>query len=278
VPEGDTLARIAAVLRPLLVGREIRAARGRPGRAQLERVVGATVTSVEHRGKHLLIAFDNGLTLHTHLGLHGSWIRYPRSRTLPRSPSRVAAQLETDEWVVTCLDAPTVELMDTRAVALHPALRSLGSDTAKVEFDVEDATRRLRAKRFEQMPIGDALLDQSAVAGLGNVYRSELPFLERLNPFTHVADVGDAKLRSMLERGEKLVKLNSRGGARVTTTAGTPSDTYVYGRTGRPCLRCRTPIKSAVTLRTPNSPPRRVYWCPSCQPEGLTKSPNATPI
>ena len=103
------------------------------------------------------------------------------------------------------------------------------------------------------------------VAGLGNVYRSELPFLERVNPFTPVADVPDTKLRAMLERGEKLVKLNSRGGARVTTTAGTPSDTYVYGRTGRPCLRCRTPIKSAVTRRTPDSPPRRVYWCPSCQ-------------
>jgi endonuclease-8 len=266
MPEGDTLARISAVLRPLLVGKEIRRAHGRPGGAQLERVVGRTVTSVEHRGKHLLIDFDSGVTLHTHLGLHGSWHRYRRGEMWRRSMDRVGALLETDDWVVACFDAPTVELLETRAVPLHPVLRTLGSDTAKTEFDVEAALASLRSARFATMPIGDALLDQSAVAGFGNVYRSELPFLERLNPFTPVAEVSDDKLRSLLERGAMLVKLNSRGGARVTTSAGTPSDTYVYGRTGRPCLRCRTPIKSAVTLRTPNSPPRRVYWCPTCQP------------
>ena len=176
------------------------------------------------------------------------------------------AVLETEKWLVACIDAPTAELIDTRAVAIHPALRALGSDTSGLAFDVETAFAALRSPRFVTMPIGDALLDQSAVAGFGNVYRSELPFLERISPFVPVARVPDDKLRAMLERGEKLVKLNSRGGARVTTTAGTPSDTYVYGRTGRPCLRCRTPIKSAVTKRTPNSPPRRVYWCPACQP------------
>lgn len=266
MPEGDTLARIAQVLRPLLVDQKIRAARGRPGGAQLERVVGRRVTSVETRGKHLLIDFDNGMTLHTHLGLHGSWLRYPRGDMRPRSTSRVVALLETDEWVAACLDAPTVELLDTRAVAIHPQLRNLGSDTAKAEFDVDAAVAALRLPERADAQIGDALLDQSAVAGLGNVYRSELPFLERISPFAPVASLSDEKLRAMLERGEKLVKLNSRGGARVTTTSGIPSDTYVYDRTGRPCFRCRTPIKSTVTRRTPDSPPRRVYWCPTCQP------------
>ena len=267
MPEGDTLARIAAVLRPLLVGQAIVAARGRPGGAQLGRVTGSTVTSVSNRGKHLLIDFDNGLTLHTHLGLHGSWQRHPRGRAWARSPERVVAVLETAQWICVCLDAPTVELMDTRAVALHPALRSLGSDTSNADFDLDAAFAALRSPRLAATPIGDALLDQGAVAGFGNVYRSELPFLERISPFVLVSEVPDAKLRALLERGEKLVKLNSSGGARVTTTAGTPSNTYVYGRTGRPCLRCRTPIESAVTRRTPDSPPRRVYWCPTCQPE-----------
>jgi endonuclease-8 len=168
------------------------------------------------------------------------------------------------------LRRPTVELLETRALAIHPTLRSLGSDTATANFDIDAALAALREERLARMPVGDALLDQSAVAGLGNVYRSELPFLERLNPFRPVADVSDDKLRAMLERGGRLVKLNSRGGARVTTTAGTPSDVYVYGRTGRPCLRCRTPIRSAVTRRTPDSPPRRIYWCPSCQPTQST--------
>jgi endonuclease VIII len=267
MPEGDTLARIAAVLRPLLVDQTITGARGRPGGAQLERVVGRKVVSVENRGKHLLIDFDNGLTLHTHLGLHGSWQRYRKGQTRPRSPARVVAVLETVTWIAACLDAPTVELMDTRAVALHPALRSLGSDTSSPAFDLDEAFAGLRHARLAATPIGDALLDQSAVAGLGNVYRSELPFLERISPFVPVENVSDAKLRSLLERGEQLIKRNSSGGARVTTTAGTPTDVYVYGRTGRPCLRCRTLIKSAVTRRTPDSPPRRVYWCPACQPE-----------
>lgn len=255
------------MLRPILVGQRVVAARGRPGGAQLGRVVGSTITSVEHRGKHLLIDFDNELTLHTHLGLHGSWHRYRHGAMWRRSPERVVAVIETNEWVVACFDAPTAELLETRAVALHPALRSLGSDTAKDDFDGDLALAALRSSRLRDMPVGDALLDQSAVAGLGNVYRSELPFLERINPFTPTATVPDEKLRGLLERGSRLVKLNSRGGARVTTAAGTPSDTYVYGRTGRPCLRCRTPIASAVTRRTPNSPPRRVYWCPSCQPK-----------
>jgi endonuclease-8 len=266
MPEGDTLARIRDVLRPLLVGKEIRAARGRPGGARLERVVGRTVVSVETKGKHLLIDFDNQLTLHTHLGLHGSWHRYRHGDVWHRSPDRVAALLETSEWIAACFDAPTAELLETRAVALHPALRGLGSDAVKAEFDVDAAITALRARRLREMPIGDALLDQSAVAGFGNVYRSELPFLERVNPFVPVSALSDEKLRAIVERGSSLVKLNSRGGARVTTAAGTPSNTYVYGRTGRPCLRCRTPIKSVVTLRTPNSPPRRVYWCPTCQP------------
>src|SRR3954465_6568644 len=169
MPEGDTLARIRDALQPILEGKVIRAARGRPGGAQLERVVGATVLKVGTRGKHLLIEFDNGLTLHTHLGLHGSWHRYRRGEMWPRSVARTVAVLETDEWVAACLDAPTVELIETRAVAIHPALRDLGSDTATEGFDIDDALARLRSPRFARMPLGDALLDQSAVAGLGNV-------------------------------------------------------------------------------------------------------------
>src|SRR5918997_1824151 len=133
MPEGDTLARIANALRPVLVNRRIEAARGRPGGAQLERVVGATVTSVESRGKHLLIAFDNDLTLHTHLGLHGSWHRYKRGEVWRRSPGRSGAVLETGEWVAACFDAPPVEPLDNRAVAIHPRLRALGTDLATAD-------------------------------------------------------------------------------------------------------------------------------------------------
>ncbi len=265
MPEGDTLARIAAVLGPSLSGGRVRAARGRPGGAQLERIVDSTVLGVEARGKHLLIDFSGGLTLHTHLGLHGSWHRYRPGERWRRSPARAVAVLETDRSVAVCFDAPTVELMETRAVAIHPGLRGLGSDAATEEFDVEAALTGLRDSSRAQMTVGDALLDQRAVAGFGNVYRSELCFLERIDPFAPVSALGDAKLRAMLERGARLVKVNSAGGGRVTTPIGTPGNLYVYGRTGRACLRCRTRIESRVVRAREGANPRRVYWCPACQ-------------
>jgi endonuclease VIII len=262
VAEGDTLLRIAKVLREVLVGREVSAARGRPGGAELGRLVGQSVESVEARGKHLLISFSGGLTLHTHLGLHGSWHRYLPGEPWRRAPSRAAAVLEVPTQVCVCFDAPTVELMETRALALHPVLRALGPDVGQAAFDVESGLAALRTPDRALTAIGDALLDQRAVAGLGNVYRSELCFLERISPFTPVARLDDEELRRLLERGANLVAANSQGGARVTTAAGTPGTTYVYGRTGRPCRRGGTPIRSATTGRHA----RRAYWCPRCQP------------
>jgi endonuclease-8 len=266
VPEGDTLARIAAVLRPLLVKREIVAARGRAGGAQLERVVGSSVESVEARGKHLLIGFDSGLTLHTHLGLHGSWHRYKPGERWRRTAARAVAVLDTTDATAVCFDAPTVELVETQALAAHPVLRALGTDIARTDFDVDAALAALREPSRATAAVGDALIDQTALAGLGNVYRSELPFIERVHPFTPLSAVSDATLRAMLERGAALVRANGAGGARVTTTAGSPDAVHVYGRTGRPCPRCGTRIRSAATRAHPDAPPRRAYWCPRCQP------------
>ena len=266
MPEGDTLARIAHVLRPVLAGKAIVAARGRPGGARLELVVGATVSDVEARGKHLLIGFDNGLTLHTHLGMNGSWHRYRANERWRRPAARAVSVLSTADATAVCFDAPTVELIETRALATHPVLKALGSDIASGGFDIDAALAALREPRRAAMAVGDALIDQRALAGLGNVYRSELPFIERVNPLTPVAQVGDDQLRHMLERGTALIRANSSGGARVTTTAGSAGRVHVYGRTGRPCPRCGARIVSKVTRARAESPPRRAYWCPSCQP------------
>jgi endonuclease-8 len=265
MPEGDTLARIAVVLDGALTGQLVEAARGRPGGARLDLVAGTTVQSVEARGKHLLIGFSNGMTLHTHLALHGQWHRYRPSERWRRSPSRAVAVIETPTAVAVCFDAPTVQLLDTRALALHPGLNRLGPDTAKDNFDIDAAVAALRQPSRASATIGDALLDQRAVAGLGNVYRSELCFLERIDPFAPVADVDDAVLRRLVERGAQLIKANSQGGARVTTPAGTSGNLYVYGRTGRPCRRCGTLINSLSAPSPKYGSPRRVYWCPSCQ-------------
>ena len=265
MPEGDTLARIAHVLGRVLAGQEVTAARGGPGGAHLARVVGQHIDNVEARGKHLLIDFSNGLTLHTHLGLHGSWHRYRPGERWHARADRAVAIIETPVQVAVCFDAPTVELIETRAVDIHPGLARLGSDVARDTFDPAKALLALRDPSRAAAAVGDALLDQRAVAGLGNVYRSELCFLERVNPFTPLREVTDETLTKMLVRGAKLTRANSRGGARITTTAGTPGNTYVYGRTGRPCRRCGTRILSAVTRAPWSDLPRRVYWCPACQ-------------
>ncbi len=276
MPEGDTLARIATALRPVLAGKRITSARARFGGPRLQLVIGSTVSVVEARGKHLLIGFDNGLTLHTHLRLHGSWHRYRAGETWSRPAARAVAILDTKEATAVCFDAPTVELIETRALPAHPVLKALGSDVATAGFDLAAALAALREPRRANAAIGDALIDQTALAGLGNVYRSELPFIERVNPFTRVADIDDAKLKAMVERGAQLVKANSGGGARVTTTAGSPTNLNVYGRTGRPCPRCGTRIASKATRAHAGAPPRRAYWCPSCQPapEPIRIAPN----
>ena len=270
MPEGDTLARIANVLGRVLVGQEVTAARGRPGGAQLERVVGATIENVEARGKHLLISFSDGLTLHTHLGLQGEWHRYRPTERWHVPASEALAVIETPVQVAVCFNAPTVELIETRALSLHPVLARLGSDVARHSFDPAEALRALRDPSRAAAAVGDALLDQRAVAGLGNVYRSELCFLERINPFTPVREVSDETLTRMLVRGAELTRANSRGGARITTSPGTPGNTYVYGRAGRPCRRCGTPITTHVSKAPWSDTPRRVYWCRSCQPRQLS--------
>lgn len=276
MPEGDTLFRTATVLREVLAGKEVTAARGRPDGVALGKVVGSRVERVESVGKHLLMGFSNGLSLHTHLRMNGSWHRYRTAERWRRSAARAVAVVEVAHAVAVCFDAPTVELLDSRALALHPALAALGPDLLAPEPDVNEAIRRLRSDSRQEMPLGEALLDQTAMAGLGNVYRSEVCFIERLDPFLAVRRVEPAALQRVVTTAQRLIQANRDDPARTTTpdaTGAPPGPSrirrpgerlYVYGRTGRPCRRCGTPIGSKVT----GALPRRTYWCPNCQPAG----------
>src|SRR4249920_2688229 len=148
MPEGDTLHRTAAGLAPYLVGRPVTAARVRAGGGpQVERVVGATIESVEANGKNLLIRLDNGLELRTHLRMSGSWHRYRPGEPWRRAPVRARLVLEVPGAVAVCFDAPVVELLETRAEGLHPALSTLGPDllhpSADVAGDEVEILRRL---------------------------------------------------------------------------------------------------------------------------------------
>src|SRR3954463_3027538 len=176
MPEGDTLHRTANGLAPHLVGRAVSAARVRPGGPQVARVVGATITSVEAVGKNLLIRFDNGLEIRTHLRMTGSWHRYRPGERWRRSPARARLVLEVPGAVAVCFDAPVIELFETRAAAIHPTLARLGPDLLDDEWseaDAIEARQRLRGPARAEMAVGAALLDQRVVAGLGNIWRNE---------------------------------------------------------------------------------------------------------
>ncbi|MEO7118840.1 MAG: DNA-formamidopyrimidine glycosylase family protein [Candidatus Limnocylindrales bacterium] len=264
MPEGDTLARTAVVLREVLLGREVTGARGRPDGATLARTIGSRVSAVQARGKHLLIAFDNGMTLHTHLRMHGSWHRYRTGEPWRRGAARAVAVIEVPGAVAVCFDAPTVELLDTAAVAIHPTMVALGPDLLAPGPDLEGAFRRLSATANADRPIGEALLDQTVMAGLGNVYRSEVCFIERVDPFAPVGALAPETLTRLIATGSRLLAANVSGHRRDTVQGAAPGRLYVYGRTGRPCHRCRTRIATRVT----GDLPRRTYWCPRCQAAG----------
>jgi endonuclease-8 len=269
VPEGDTLFRTAAGLRPYLVGRTVIAARtGGPGAVpQVGRIVGREIIAVDALGKNLLIRFDNGLEIRTHLRMNGSWHRYRPGERWRRSPSRARLVLEVPGAVAVCFDAPVVELLDRRAEALHPSLGRLGPDLLAPDFDADEAMRRLRDPSRAEVAIAEALIDQRALAGIGNVYKNELLWIERASPFATVADVNDETLEALVATARRLLVANATAGhgpERVTTTGdrAAPGPLYVYARTGRPCRRCRTPIAST---RQGRDIPRTTYWCPACQ-------------
>ena len=266
MPEGDTIARTADVLRAALLGRTITGARAQsqPGMRHvpdLSVLLGRRVIGVEPHGKHLLVGFEGGYTLRTHLRMTGSWHRYRPGERWHRPRAAASVILETAEAVAVAFSAPVVELLTDAELRRSPALARLGPDLLAAEFDADEALSRLRA--LDASELGNALLDQWAVAGMGNVYKSEVPFLERLDPWARVAAFTDDELRGALETARRLLRINARGGARVTTgRRARGQELWVYGRARRPCRRCGTLVESGRQ----GDLARLTYWCPRCQP------------
>ena len=266
MPERDTIARTAAVLREALVGRRVTAARAQPRPGiprvpRMEQVIGTRVERVESRGKHLLIGFDNGMTLRTHLRMTGSWHRYRPDEPWRRPEREATVILETPEATAVCFNAPTAELLTPTELTRHFRLNALGPDLLATDFEPDVAVARLRARPAAE--IANALLDQEALAGIGNVYKSEVLFLERTNPWTDVSALPDERLHAIVATVRRLMRANLRGGTRVTTGRRQPgAGLWVYGRAGRPCRRCGTLIRAARQGELA----RTTYWCPRCQP------------
>ena len=256
MPEGDTILRAARSLRTWLEGRRITAARSPVLGAHAERLVGRTVAGVEARGKHLLVRLDDGLTVHTHMRMTGSWHVYPRGDRWRRPESQARLVIEVEDRVAVCFNAPVVELLAPSDVLLHPSLRGLGPDVLAEPLDVDGVRARARALPPET-PIGDVLLDQRVVAGIGNIWRCESLFLQRVDPATAVRELDDETLDALVRAAARLMHESVR-----RERAGA----WVYGRTNRPCRRCGTRIRS----RRQGRDARVVYWCPRCQVSPVT--------
>ena len=261
MPEGDNLFRAATALRKALQGSSVRAFRSDVPAVlrALERkpVDGARVAAVEARGKHLLVRFDDGRALRTHLRMKGSWHLY-RSGERWRRPERSArAAIETDRgFVAVCFDAPLVELVTDFGLR---DLGQLGPDATADSFDAAEAVRRVRGRG--EMPIGEALLVQRALAGVGNVIKAEALFICRQDPFQPVAAIDGEQLARIVAEVHRLLVRNRESGPRTTREALSGPRLWVYGRSGKPCLECGATIR----MRRQGALGRSTYYCPRCQ-------------
>ena len=273
MPEGDTIYRAAAAMHRALVGRVVtrfesvypalrRVAEDRP-------IVGRTIESVAARGKHLLMTFSGDLVLRTHMRMNGSWHLY-RSGVRWQRPARdmrvlvVAGDVEAVGFNV-----PVAELLTARDMARHAQLSVLGPDLLDPGFDAAEAARRIRLRGNDA--IADALLNQRVVAGIGNVFKSEILFLAGIDPFTPVARLTDSDLERLVGIARDQLSANvmtrtqtlSRSIGRRTTRSLDPgAKLWVYSRGGKPCRRCGEFIQSRKT----GADARLTYWCPRCQP------------
>lgn len=251
VPEGDTIHRAAMVLGPLLEGRRV-IALSLPRRGEtIEALRGRRVQRVEARGKNLLMRFEGGTVLHTHMKMNGVWRGYGPGERVPAITGDCVVALQVDGAVALCWRAPVVRFVRAEAIATDPLLGALGEDPIDGAFDPERAIAALRARGA--VPLGVALMDQRAIAGIGNVWKSELCFEHRLDPFAPVACFSDDELRALLATAVRRMRGGFARGVRPDR---------VYDRSGRPCPRCGT----AIAMKRQGEASRSTYYCATCQP------------
>lgn len=259
MPEGDSVYRACERLNSALAGEVITLAELRVPQLATVDLTGLRVIEVVPRGKHQLLRFSNGLTLHTHLRMDGSWRVVPASKPWPGPDFERRVILGTEKQTAVGLRLPVVELVSTDRE--DEVVGHLGPDLLGPDWDIEEALRRILAN--PDQTIGEALLDQRNLAGLGTLYRSELCFLQGLHPRTLVRDVPN--LRRVVQRAKAIITANRDRTARSFTGNLRPGmECWVFERTRQPCRRCRTRILDEAF--GPVGQERKSYWCPSCQP------------
>ena len=261
MPEGDTIHRVATTLRHALTDRPLT-------RIELPRIPrphpapGTRLRRAEARGKHVLLHLDDGMVLHSHLRMTGSWHLYRPGHRWAKARSAARAVLATEDAVAVCFSAPVLELLDAQALRRHPSLRALGPDLCDPDVDLDEAVQRLVALPAPPPTIGEALLDQRIACGVGNVYRCDVLFLHGLDPATPIQRITPTRLRALLEDASALLRANLTTAERTTAPQAGPGALWVHGRGGQPCRRCATPIEVSRL----GEQARYTYRCPRCQP------------
>ncbi len=275
MPEGDTIFKAARTLQRALAGRVV--TRFETVLAHLARVdedtpiAGRTVEQVGAAGKHLLMTFSPGLVLRTHMRMSGSWHIYRPGERWQQSRSAMRIVVETAEWLAVAFRVHDAEFVSAARVAPETPVGTLGPDLLAADFDAEEALRRFRARGAEA--IADAILNQRVMAGVGNVYKSEVLFLTGVHPFTPVSALEDEQLREVIGTARRLLLENVvdapgpamvtyRSGRRTTGRMRAEDRVWVYSRSGLACRKCGT----AIAFDRRGDDARVTYWCPTCQP------------
>lgn len=257
MPEGDTIhyaaRRIGAVLEGRVPERILTPQARHSSDRWPERLAGRSVRAVEARGKHLLLGFEGGLTIHSHLRMSGSWAVHASGQPWRRARRRAWLLLGIGDWEVVQFDGPVLELLTDARVRSDRRLGGLGQDVLGERFDEVEFLRRLR-EDDPSRPIGDALLEQRTVAGIGNVWKAESCFAARLDPWRPTGAVDDQQVLAALAFARKQMARSVREGPGSRPGA-------VYRRAGMPCGRCGTTIRQRGQWENN----RLTYWCPGCQ-------------
>jgi endonuclease VIII len=258
MPEGDVVWQTARRLHEALAGRTLTRSDFRVPRLATASLAGDVVTETASRGKHLLTRTRNGLTVHTHLRMDGSWRVRPAAERAGNS-HQIRLLLANEEWQAIGYQLGVVELVRTSEEA--SVTGHLGPDLLGPGWDPAEAVRRLRAA--PDRPIGEALLDQRNLAGIGTWFLAEMLFLRGIGPWRPTGGVED--LDALVDLGHRLLDANkTRPGHSSTGDTRPGRDSWVYGRAGRPCRRCGTPVRRGE--QGPPGQERLRFWCPSCQP------------
>jgi endonuclease-8 len=274
MPEGDTIFRAARALNRALAGKTV--TRFDTALAPLASVnddkpiAGRTIEKVESRGKWLIVHFSGDLMLVTHMLMSGSWHIYRTGERWRQPRARMRAVIATSDFEAVAFNVPVAQFHTARSLERSTMVPKLGPDLLSESFSEEDARARLAAQGDSE--VADALLNQRVMAGLGNVYKSEVCFACQVNPFRKVSSLTVNEIECILERSRKFMAANVADGAgdgivtysgprRTTHAANREERLWVYGRQGRECRRCG----ATVLMRKQGVGARSTYWCPECQ-------------